>query len=52
LFQGFPKKLHLKGISSKNFSDPSEIDFVDFRIDFLGEYDAKGETALGCELGP
>jgi hypothetical protein len=32
--------------------DPVETDFGDFRIDFLGEYHAKCETALGCESGP
>jgi hypothetical protein len=27
--------------------DPAETDVGDFRTDFLGEYDAKCETALG-----
>jgi hypothetical protein len=30
----------------------AETDFSDFRIDFLREYDAKCETALGRESGP
>jgi hypothetical protein len=32
--------------------DPAETDFCNFRIDFIGEYDAKCETNLGCEPGP
>jgi hypothetical protein len=30
----------------------AETDFGAFRIDFLGEYDAKCETAFGRESGP
>jgi hypothetical protein len=29
--------------------DPAETDFGDFSIDFLSEYDAKCETAVGRE---
>jgi hypothetical protein len=29
-----------------------ETDFGNFRNDFLGDYDAKCKTALGCESGP
>jgi hypothetical protein len=34
---------------TKNFGFRGLIDFADFRIDFLGEYEAICKTALGRE---
>jgi hypothetical protein len=46
----------LKGNSSKKVSfrgliDTAEANFADFRIEFLGEFEAIFETALACESG-
>jgi hypothetical protein len=47
----------LKGNSSKKVGFRGlmytvEADFGDFRIEFLGQFEAICETALACESGP
>jgi hypothetical protein len=45
----------LKGNSNKKSRLPwslSEADFDDFRLDFLGEFEAIFDTALAHESGP
>jgi hypothetical protein len=39
-------------LKPKNDFDTTEIDFRDFRSDYLGEYEAICETVLARESGP
>jgi hypothetical protein len=43
------KKVGFRGV---NETAEAEADFGDFRIEFLGEFEAICETALVCESGP
>jgi hypothetical protein len=48
----FPRSHWDRRIGFRGLSETAESDFGNFRIDFLGEYEAICKTALGRESGP